>query len=43
VLWYVSAIATDLNVCLSTVAYINDKKLKDRAKRNQIGGSGDDR
>jgi NTP pyrophosphatase (non-canonical NTP hydrolase) len=43
VLWYVSAIATDLNVCLSTVAYINAEKLKDRAERNQIGGSGDDR
>jgi len=43
VLWYVSAIASDLDVCLSTVADINYKKLKDRAVRNQIGGSGDDR
>lgn len=43
VLWYVSAIASDLNFNLATVAIENLKKLQSRAERNKIGGSGDDR
>lgn len=43
VLWYVSAIATDLGVSLGYVAQLNYSKLRDRAERNQIGGSGDER
>ena len=43
VLWYVSALANDLGFDLSHVAEINIEKLQDRANRNTIGGSGDDR
>lgn len=43
VLWYVSAIATDLNVDLQEVAISNIEKLKDRMSRNKISGSGDNR
>jgi NTP pyrophosphatase (non-canonical NTP hydrolase) len=43
VLWYVSAIASDLGFNLATVAIENLNKLQSRAERNKIGGSGDDR
>jgi len=43
VLWYVAAIATDLDVDLADVATANINKLKDRMSRNKITGSGDNR
>ena len=43
VLWY-SAMLTDLlHGKLSTVAFLNLEKLRDRMKRGVIGGSGSDR
>lgn len=43
VLWNLSAIATDLGVSLDRVASINLEKLKSRADRNKLSGSGDNR
>ena len=43
VLWYLSAIATDLEVNLGEVAMQNIRKLQDRQSRNVLGGSGDKR
>lgn len=43
VLWYVSAIATYLDVPFDDIAQVNIKKLEDRAKRSKLHGSGDDR
>ena len=43
VLWYVAALATDLNVELSEVANKNIEKLNSRKNRRTIGGSGDNR
>lgn len=43
ILWYVSALATDLKISLGYVATENLKKLQDRKDRNVLGGSGDDR
>lgn len=43
VLWYVSQIATELNVDLSVVMEENLDKLNDRKRRGALGGSGDDR
>jgi NTP pyrophosphatase (non-canonical NTP hydrolase) len=43
VLWYLSQVASDLGVSLNEVASINLAKLADRAARNTLGGSGDDR
>ncbi len=43
ILWYVSEIATLLNVQLSEVAYINLAQLQSRAERGKLHGSGDDR
>lgn len=42
-LWYLSAIATDLDIALDEVALLNLEKLNDRAQRGVIGGSGDNR
>ena len=42
-LWYVSEIATILGVSLETVAEMNIAKLRDRAQRGVIHGSGDTR
>jgi NTP pyrophosphatase (non-canonical NTP hydrolase) len=42
-LWAISAIASDLNVNLSTIAEMNIQKLEDRAKRGVIHGAGSDR
>jgi NTP pyrophosphatase (non-canonical NTP hydrolase) len=43
VLWYIAALATDLNVELSEVASKNIEKLNSRKNRGTIGGSGDNR
>ena len=43
VLWYVAAIAHDLEVPLAEVAARNLAKLADRRARGVIGGSGDSR
>lgn len=43
VLWYVSAIASDLGVSLNTVANTNLEKLARRKKRKVLSGSGDNR
>ena len=42
-LWYIAAIASDLGVSLDDLAQKNLDKLKGRAERGKIGGSGDDR
>lgn len=43
VIWYVAALATDLNLDLDAVAKGNIDKLRDRANRGVLGGSGDNR
>ena len=43
VLWYISALANDLEISLNDIAEQNIEKLASRKKRNVIGGSGDDR
>lgn len=43
VLWYVSMVALELNVPLSTVAEKNLDKLLSRQARDVIGGDGDNR
>lgn len=43
VLWYLSAICSELNTTLSEAAAINLIKLKDRSERNKLQGSGDER
>lgn len=43
VLWYIAALASDLGYTLEEIAQMNIKKLKSRAERGVIGGSGDNR
>jgi NTP pyrophosphatase (non-canonical NTP hydrolase) len=43
VLWYISALCTDLNLNLSDVASDNLTKLNSRLARGVLGGSGDNR
>lgn len=43
VLWYVSALAAELDVPLGEVAIVNLDKLADRAARNVINSEGDNR
>ena len=43
VLWYISALASDLDISLNEIAENNLVKLASRKKRNKIGGSGDNR
>jgi NTP pyrophosphatase (non-canonical NTP hydrolase) len=43
VLWYISALASDLDISLNEIAESNLQKLASRKKRNVIGGSGDNR
>jgi len=43
VLWFVSQLATHMDVDLSEVAEINIAKLEDRQKRGKLKGSGDNR
>lgn len=42
-LWYISALSTELGVTLDEVGRRNLEKLFDRANRGVIGGSGDNR
>lgn len=43
VLWYISQVATDLNLNLEEIAKANIKKLQSRKARGVLGGSGDNR
>ena len=43
VLWYLNALCQELGLSLEIIAKGNIAKLADRAKRNVIGGSGDNR
>lgn len=43
VLWYVTMIADEFGYSLSEVAQKNVEKLRDRADRGQLRGSGDER
>lgn len=43
VLWYVTAIASDMGYELEEIAELNLEKLEDRMDRNVIRGSGDNR
>ena len=43
VLWYVSALATEINLRLSCIAEDNVKKLQSRKERGSLQGSGDNR
>lgn len=41
VLWYVSQLASELKLHLSTIAQVNLDRLADRQRRGVLGGSGD--
>jgi NTP pyrophosphatase (non-canonical NTP hydrolase) len=43
VLWYVTAVASDIGYSLEEVAVLNLDKLQSRQDRDQLHGSGDDR
>ncbi|PJE50489.1 MAG: hypothetical protein COV29_03720 [Candidatus Yanofskybacteria bacterium CG10_big_fil_rev_8_21_14_0_10_36_16] len=43
VLWYISQLATELNLKLEDIAKGNIKKLMSRKKRGKVQGSGDNR
>ena len=43
VLWYLSNLCTEFDISLDDVAQINLNKLKIRASKGKISGSGDDR
>ena len=43
VLWYVSQLATEMNLSLDDIAKSNIKKLYSRMKRGKLHGSGDNR
>jgi len=43
VLWYLSQVATELNLSLDHIASFNIKKLNSRQKRNKLSGNGDNR
>ena len=43
VLWYLSNLCTELNFSLNEVALLNLEKLKLRASKGKISGSGDNR
>ena len=43
VLWYLSALASELDLSLEEIAEKNIEKIKDREKRNLLKGEGDKR
>ena len=43
VMWYIAAMATELDLDLDVIAQTNLMKLESRRARGVIGGSGDDR
>jgi NTP pyrophosphatase (non-canonical NTP hydrolase) len=43
VLWYLSQIATELNLSLEEIALFNLEKLSSRQKRGKLSGNGDNR
>lgn len=43
VLWYVAAVVRDLGFSMDEIAEMNLEKLRDRAERGKLGGSGDER
>lgn len=43
ILWYLTAIASDLGYSLEEIAGLNLEKLESRAKRDRLKGSGDHR
>ena len=43
ILWYWASICNAINVDARTILDINMEKLRDRQRRDVIGGSGDDR
>jgi NTP pyrophosphatase (non-canonical NTP hydrolase) len=43
VLWYIAALSGDLGISMDEIASQNIQKLRDRAARGKIQGSGDDR
>ena len=43
VFWYLSAIATELDINLEEIIQINLRKLKSRKERSKLSGSGDNR
>ena len=43
VLWYIANLTNYLDIPLDDVAHQNIAKLESRQKRNQLGGSGDNR
>lgn len=43
VLWYLAALASEMNYTLEEVALYNVNKLQSRLERNVLGGNGDNR
>jgi NTP pyrophosphatase (non-canonical NTP hydrolase) len=43
VCWFVAAVASELDLSMDSIATLGLEMLKDRAARNKIKGSGDDR
>lgn len=43
VLWYIAALSGDLGISMDEIASQNIQKLRDRAARGKIQGSGDNR
>ena len=43
ILWYLALVAEDADLSLGAIAAYNINKLQDRAARNVLGGSGDNR
>jgi NTP pyrophosphatase (non-canonical NTP hydrolase) len=43
VLWYLSQLATELNLSLDEIAKVNIEKLRSRKERGMLHGSGDNR
>lgn len=43
ILWYIAVLASQFDIEMEDIAFTNITKLKDRAKRGVIKGSGDNR